>query len=291
MNPPLAISRLTAITSLLGVWLATTVAPAQTAVIPRDKHAWGRFEVGAWTKVRKLTEEVNAQGSVTAVSTTETKTTLVELDDKGFVVQSEITVEVSGKRFLAQPKTVCLGYQGETSGEGNTLKKIGTEMFELGGLKTPCDRLEGTIGAGPSRAISVIYYSDRVAPYVLKREVKSVGSSPDLPPRQSSVADVIAVAMPYKVLAEIKTAAFIRTLQQHDKGTTVTVEVYCPDVPGGVVANTSKELNEAGRIVRRSTLELLDYGIGDDKDEAGRRVFLFHRKSPRRAVSPLPPGS
>ena len=95
----------------------------------------------------------------------------------------------------------------------------------------------------------------------------------------------------FNQLSNIKTAAFIRTVQQHAKGTTVTLEVYCPDVPGGVVANTSKESNEAGRIVRRSTLELLDYGIGDDKDETGRRVFLFHRKSPRRAVSPLPPGN
>lgn len=291
MHPRHFVSRLMAITSLASVWLAAAAVPAQSSVIPREKHAWGRFEIGAWTKVRKLTEEVSAQGSVTAVSTTETKTTLAEVDDKGFVLQSEIMVEVSGKRFMAQPKTVCLGYQGETSGEATALKKIGTEMFEVGGSKMLCDRLEGIIGEGSSKAISVIYYSDHVAPYVLRREVKSVGTAPDQPPRQSSVADVIAVDMPYKVLAEVKTVAFIRTVQRHAKGTTVTIEVYCPDVPGGVVANTTKELNETGRIVRRSTLELLDYGIDDDKDEAGRRVFLFHRKSPRRAVSPLPPGS
>jgi hypothetical protein len=263
--------------------LASSFVSAQTVSIPRDRHAWGRFEPGAWTKVRKLTEEIDARGRVKGVNTTETKTTLAQLDDTRCVLQSEVTVEVSGKRFMAQPKTICVGYQGEGNAEAVSLKKVGTDSLDIGGVKAPCDLLEVTIGDGANMAVSTIAYSDRVAPYVLRRETKTGGATADQPLRQHTLVEVLAVEMPYKVLAEIKTVALIRTVQRNAKGTTVTLEIHCPEVPGGVVCHSSKEVDESGRTVRRSTLELTDYSLGD-RDDAGSRFFLFHRNRPRRAA-------
>jgi hypothetical protein len=55
------------------------------------------------------------------------------------------------------------------------------------------------------------------------------------------------------------------------------------DVPGGVVSQSSKEVDKNGLLVRRSTLELLDYNADPDKDRSG----IFGRKRPnRRAKSP-----
>jgi hypothetical protein len=284
LNPRIIMPRLLPSVCLVGLILAAPAASAQTVAIPREKHAWGRFEPGAWIKVRKLTEELNSQGNLTSVSTTETKTTLLQLDEKRFVLQSEVTVEVSGKRFTAQPRTVALGYQGETNGEAVSVRKLGSDMFDLGGVKSPCDLLEVTIGEGSSKVVSTVSYSDRVTPFVLRRETKTPGATREQPPRQHTQVEVLAVDMPYRVLTELKSVAFIRTVQRLSKGSVVTVEVYCPDVPGGVVAHTSKELNEAGQPLRRSTLELSDYGLGDDSEEDNPRFLLFHRR-PRRPGS------
>ena len=47
-----------------------------------------------------------------------------------------------------------------------------------------------------------------------------------------------------------------------------------PDVPGGVVSQTTKETDTSGHLVRRSTLKLVSYGIRPEVDFTG----LFGRK-------------
>ena len=56
-------------------------------------------------------------------------------------------------------------------------------------------------------------------------------------------------------------------------------------MPGGVVRNSSKEVDKNGRLVRRSTLELIDYNNDPDKDRTG----LFGRKRPPRHRNKPPP--
>jgi hypothetical protein len=73
------------------------------------------------------------------------------------------------------------------------------------------------------------------------------------------------------------------------KALSCTVEVFCIDVPGGVVAHTSRETDERGRLVRRSTLELLDFGTMEDRKPANRGGILFHRTRPRRITGSLDP--
>jgi hypothetical protein len=95
----------------------------------------------------------------------------------------------------------------------------------------------------------------------------------------------MAIDMPSKVLTEIKSTSHVRVMHQQGKASTLTLEVHAADVPGGVVSHTSKETDETGRVVRRSTLELLDYGIGDGEDEQAQMVRkIFHRARTRRAV-------
>lgn len=273
---------------LTGLALLAGSAFAQTTTLSRERHAWGRFPVNSWTKVRRVTDELDEKGVVTGSTTTETKSTLLEVTEKAFVLQTEVTVEVAGKRFTAQPKSATMGYSGESNGDNIAFKKIGQEALDVGGAKTPCDVLEGTFGEGAAKMISTLHFSDRVAPFVLRRETKPAAGTPAQAARNQMTVDVIAVDMPFKVLAEYKNVAYVRTLQRQPKVTTFTLEIYCAEVPGGVVAHTSKELDATGRQIRRSTLELLDYGIGDDPDSSGLRR-IFHHTRTRRTGVPVPP--
>ena len=70
----------------------------------------------------------------------------------------------------------------------------------------------------------------------------------------------------------------MKTVHKNNKGTVITLAAVLPDVPGGIVRHSSKELDKTGRVVRRSTLELVDYGTNSDDDRSG----LFRKRSSRR---------
>ena len=117
------------------------------------------------------------------------------------------------------------------------------------------------------KQVTQLFLSDDVEPYVLKREthVFTADGKSSLDPQ--TTVEVIALDMPYKVLREMKSTAYERTIQQTSKGSNVTLDVICVDVPGGIVARTSKELNSDGHLVRRSMLEMVDYHVVDNDDD------------------------
>jgi len=256
--------------------LATTPLHAQRACIPREHHEWGRFNEGSWTQVRKVAEEFDERGNLKSVSTIETKTTLTRVTTTGCTLRLEVTVEVAGKRIVAQPRDVHLGYLGQASGETAVIKRTRTEVLEVGGKSVSCQVFEVTINGADESTVSTMHCSDSLPPFVLKRV--TISSTPEgKNPHHRTQVDVVAVEMPHRVLAEIKTAAHVRTVKKHAKGSTYTLEVFCADVPGGVASHTSKDLDEAGRLIRRSTLELLDYEVADRRRLFGR--FLRNRAS------------
>jgi len=272
---------------LCAILLSASTADAQGPLISREHHAWGRFYPGSWTQVRKLTEEFDEQGKLTSVSTTETKTTLVEADDRRYVLQLEVTVEVAGKRIVTPARTIRLGYYGETNGQRVVIKRVGEGDLLVGGKRVQCQILESAINGGDEMIVSKVHYCDSTAPFVLKRDTKSTDVEGEAIRLQTQM-DVIAVEMPHRVVAEIKTGAHVRTVKKHGSGSTYTLEVHCEEVPGGVVSHASKELDDTGRLVRRSTLELLDYGVVDKKRLFGRGIFRRTR-SHKTPVLVTPP--
>lgn len=265
----------------IGLALIGSDAVAQTIVIPREHHAWGRFPPGSWSKVRKWVEELDEKGTVKSASTTETKTTLIGVDQSGCTLQLEVTVEVAGKRFVAQPRQVRVEFDGADASNRAGLRKVGEKAWDLGGKDLKCATLEATVTNNDTRVASRLEYCDSVPPFVLRRE--TITTNPDGKQMlEQTTVEVIAIEMPQKVLAELKSAAHMRTVQKQPNGSTFTLEVVCLDVPGGVVSHTSKDLDASGRLVRRSTLELLDYAVADPSEEPRRTGGLFRHRSVRR---------
>lgn len=260
----------------IGLALMGRNAGAQTVAIPRQYHAWGRFTPGSWSKVRKWTEELDARGNVKSASTTETKTTLLSVDASGCTLQAEVTVELAGKRFVAQPRQIRKEFDGGAGAVTSGLRKVGDKALEFSGKAVNCKSLEATAADGDQCVISRLEYSDSVPPFVVRRETVTTNADGKQILEQT-VMDTIAIEMPQKVLTEIKSAAYVRTVLKQQNGSTHTLEVYCLDVPGGVVSHTSKDLDATGQLVSRSTLELLDYGVAVPSQTARRPTVLFHR--------------
>ncbi len=274
------------------LWVAVgflvSMAVHVTAEDVRSRHQWGRFRPGAWKRVRIQTETFDERGNSANLSTTETYTVLTEVTDKNYGLRVEVQIDVSGKRFSAQPQVIRQGYYGETDGQEAVVRKVSDSSVSVGGQPIPSKIQEVVIVGSNSKRVMTMHISDQFPMFALKRDCKSTDTD-GKQVQYTTAVEVLALDMPHKVLNEIRDAAFIKTVHKQGKNTTVAVEVDCPDVPGGVVSHSLREEDDKGRVIRRSTLELLDYGIGpansDDDSVPSRRPHLRSRRNrPRTSV-------
>jgi hypothetical protein len=255
---------------------AETATPIEAELSPRDLHVWGRFDPGTWKRVRIVTDNLSDRGDVADTTTTDTKTTLMRADAKRIALRIEATVDVAGKHFECPPQTVEYGYYGESPDEHAELKMLGSEPLTVDGRQVFCRIQQVVASIGREKQITQMFLSDAVEPYVLKRQTAFLRRDADGEPaadEPQTTTEVIALDVPYRVLHDVKSTAYERTIQRSPRGTNVTLDVTSVDVPGGIVARTSKELDLQGRTLRRSSMELVDYQIADNDDDvptAGR---------------------
>ena len=247
-------------------------ASAQEPQLGRAHHNWARFQPWAWKKVRVTTETLDEQGNVTSTSTTESTSTLEQVTDEIYRLRVEVTVEVAGKRFNAEPQTIIEGYLGEPEGQTSTVKPGEASIVSIENRRINCKTYTVEYNEEGQKRVSKIYYAATVEPHLLRKD--SVTTDPTGKNTLFETNEtVVAMNMPYKVLADIMTSSVLKTVRKNTKGTTITLAVRAPAVPGGVVAHSAKELDADGRIIRRSTLELVDYGLEGEQRLIRRRPF------------------
>ena len=262
--------------------LASARVTAQDDSPSRSRHLWGSFKVGSWKRLRKLTETLDGDGKIVSTSSAETTVTLTNVNDMCFTRRSEVKLEVAGKVFQAEPRIFEAGYFGQAvNAKVHELDKQRSGKFFIDGRSFETQIRTFNVRDDASSNQIEQYYSEELFPHVLRSATKTLGANGE-PGESTSVSTVIAVNMPYKVLTETKLAWYLKTIRQVTNGKEVTLEIYCEDIPGGLVAHTSKMIDANGRVMERSTLELLDYGIGDgtiQSSTARRRAGLFRRQS------------
>lgn len=238
----------------------------------RKHHPWGTFEPGAWKRVRTVTEAFEPSGRMSSI--TDAKTTLQEVGDEGVTLQIRVNVEVGGKRFDAPPETIKQGFDNELAGPGATVREVGAGQVTIQGQKIDCKIQQWERTDVTGKTTVKVFYSETVEPYVLRREtVKTDAQGKN---RGETVYEVIALDVPYSVLGEILNTAHIKTVHKDAEGaTTTTLARVSMDVPGGVICHSLKEVNKQGCLVRRASLELIDYGLTPEKERGG--LFLHRR--------------
>ena len=265
------------LTGLVLTTLGAQRCAAEEAGISARHHAWARFQPGAWKLVRVVTESLDENGRVIGVNITETKTSLLRVDSDGVVLEVEVGVEVAGKQFDGQPQCLKQGFHGELAGGEVKFQPAAPAEVSIEDRKIPCRRQQIEVASPAGRTSVNVFFSDTLSPYILRRQSKTTDTS-GINVVSESLSEVVALDMPQRVLSEIKNVACIKTVQKTPKGQVTTLAMSSSDVPGGVVYQTTKETDKAGRLVRRSTLELLNYGSRPETE----RIGLFGRKRAAR---------
>jgi hypothetical protein len=261
------------------IWTLTpreSAGQGQDVGVSARHNSWARFQSGAWKLVRVTTETLDDGGRVVASNITETKTSLTRVESECVVLAVEVGVEIAGKQFDGLPQCVKQGFHGELCEGDAKFQPPADAEVTIEDRKIPCRSQQIEIGASSSRTAVSLCYSDTLAPFILRRQSKTTDDAKNVV--SDTISEVVALDMPQRVLAEIKNVACIKTVQKTAKGTVTTIAMSSADIPGGVVYQTTKELDAAGRLIRRSTLELASYGTRPEKE----RIGLFGRKRSAR---------
>lgn len=258
-------------------------AKGHVAIAP-EHHPWGRFEPGAWKLVHVVTETLDEKGEVVSRSTTETKTTLVKVEEDGVTLRVEVSVKVAGKQFNAEPQTVKQGFHGELIGEHLRIKEVGKGEVTIEQRKIPCRVLRLENSGSTSNTVTNLYYSVEVAPYILRRESVTTDLDGDTTLSETTVK-VIALNAHCEGFDQKMQWVRVEAVHKHPKGTVTTTALTSPDLPGGIRWHKSEELDKSGHATRRSTLEMVKFGLKKESQWPGIRG-IFSRKRIGTARTP-----
>jgi hypothetical protein len=269
---------------LLAMWgwvaLTSLAVGADSPDILQRANSWARFGKGSWRQVRIVTENFDQQGKVVNASTTDNTTTLVEVTPEHVTLKVEVTVELGGQTFPSPPQVVQQGYAGETAGQTVSIKPLDGELLTVDGREIPCEARQIEILGGGNKEVIQISYSPGTTPAILKRKSTTTDAASGKT-MQEAVSEVFALDRRLKVLDDLRERRGYRVRQvlKSDRGTTTTWSDQVPDVPGEVIAHSSQKLDERGRLVRRTTLQLVAYGVeGDDGYRELPRRGRRHRR-------------
>jgi hypothetical protein len=236
-------------------------------------HPWGKFEPGAWKRIHVVTEIFGEQDVVATTNLSDSKITLFDIDEDSLTLETQVCVEIAGKKFDSDPQLVKQGFHGETLSPNLKLVDSAAGQLEVEDRKIPCQVLKLESSNGTSKTSTTIYFSATVAPNILKRESKTTDAE-GKNVLSETTATLVSLDMPYQIQGQIRMVSHLKTVQKSPKGMVVTLAVLSPEIPGGIITLSSKEHDANGRLVRRSTQELIDFGSEPEKERSG----LFGRK-------------
>ena len=235
--------------------------------------------------VRVVTESFEEAGAVTSI--TETRTSLEEIHEDGVTLLITVAAGRKGRQLGTDSRSVKQeAFHGGLASHETTVKSLGDAVVTIQGRQIPCKIEQVEVSTQTGKTTTKIYYSDSVEPYVLRRE--SVKTDPDGETVLSeTTVEVVEIGVPFRIISGLSRATHIKSTHKRPGGTTERLSWVSTAVPGGIVCQTSKELDEDDHLVRRATLELVDWGLWPETERAGR--FRRLRGRPYRKSLKLTP--
>lgn len=264
---------------------ALWISSVQAEGLSRHHHSWGRFQPGAWNLLRETTETFEDSG--TTVSISERRTSLREVHDDGVTLAIQGAIDLPGKQFSTNPSVVKQAFHGGLASQEATVTDLGDAEVTVEGRKIPCRIEQVVVSTKTGKTTTKIYYSDSVEPYILRRE--SVRTAPDGKEVLSeTIVEVVDLGVPCRIISGLSRATHVKATHKRAGMTTERISVFSTAVPGGIVCQTSKELDENDHLVGRTTLTLVDWGLRPEVERQG----LFRRRigRERRSIKVTPYG-
>lgn len=256
MTPIRRISPIALCFALSAFTWSIQAAETQAGNLFRRGNLWGQFRPGSWVVVRQGTETLDDSGKVVGESTTETRTTLADNDGRCMTFRVQASLEVGGKKLEGNPQEVRQSLPAAAAPAGPQV--VGEETLTIDGRKFVCKVEQTQSEADGRRTETKVWTSPEAAPFELRRLTKIVEIAADRILEEMTV-EVVGFRQERRILARSRPVAEVQIVHRHAKGQTTARALNCPEVPGGIVSQTSEEFGPDGKLVRRTKVELIDF--------------------------------
>jgi hypothetical protein len=231
---------------------------AQEWVRAREHHAWARFDVHSWKTTKILADLIDDAGNITSTVRRETTTQLLETELDRYVLEVDSIVQIGVQKVNHSNQKLKRTINTKGKGFAATVEK-GT--LKIGEKEFKVDIRVVTLHTKQGKRVSRVSFCEQTTPHVLKRtttyyDKKSV-------PLYTTTSAVTEFDLKQDVLGDEKLVCRIVTTHKQNGTTTLTDELYCADIPGGIISQKIIEKNIDDQITRRTTLELTNYAIGE----------------------------
>lgn len=246
-------------------------------VLSQRHHPWTRFEPGAWRTTELTTETLGVDGKVSSQTIITRLITLEALRNQRYSLREETVVDTRGRQVNGKPRVSWHNMFFDDESDAVAVELAKPEIILLNDQRITCRVLQARLTGSNQHKTARLFIDDVTSPYIFRREIHETQVSQDAGSPRRSVQEVIAVDMPYPYRGNVISTAHVRSVVTSSKGKIIRLSIVSDDVPGGVVAEWSKELDRDGRVLRRGYLELTDYGRKAPPKRAFRRRLTGRR--------------
>jgi hypothetical protein len=208
--------------------------------------------------VRQVVETRDPQGRIVSTSSTETRTTLAGIEDRCLTLKVQASLEVGGKKLDGPTQELKQGPEGDRPNLPVAYTVAGQEDVALQGRSYRCRIEQSESSIDGRKTVTRIWSSPETEPFDLRRQTTIVDEATGKVLDETTI-EVVAIANQRRILARSRPAAEIRIVHRHPHGTSTARAVNCPDVPGGLVTQSTEEFDADGKLLRRTKIELVDF--------------------------------
>jgi hypothetical protein len=218
--------------------------------IPPEHHAWGSFRPGSWTRLKTTEFARDGEGQEHVLSISVTTTRLEAAHDDGVT----LAVEQSLDGQPGTSETRRLGWDDEPIDLARRLR-LSVGEIKLASRTYVCQTHEISTGDAGAETVAKHWYTADLWPHVLKRTVRTGGAL-----RRFVSFEIVEPEVTEEVLGQERRCARCRTVETSDAEASESIELFCPDVPGGLAhAETERRDKRTGAIVYvRAELEAFE---------------------------------
>ena len=231
---------------------------AQEWVRSREHHAWARFDVHSWKTTKILADLIDDAGNITSTVRRETTTQLLETELDRYVLEVDSIVQIGVQKVNHSNQKLKRTINTKGKGFAATVEK-GT--LKIGEKEFKVDIRVVTLHTKQGKRVSRVSFCEQTTPHVLKRTTTYYDKKSA--PLYTTTSAVTEFDVKQDVLGDAKIVCRIVTTHKQNGTTTLTDELYCADIPGGIISQKIIEKNIDDQITRRTTLELTNYAIGE----------------------------
>lgn len=245
-------------------------------VLTAAEHPWGRFEPSSWSRLQMITIIRGDAKSVRNVA--ETKKVLESVDRDGVTLRESKTIEYAGRRVESAAMIRRSDFFQESILDHQTITSGKPEKLIVDHLIVPCEKRVYERETPSGKYKTTLWYSTQVYPYIFR--VERIHRSADSATVLSQATTEVLQSSAFRLRKSRIGTCLLQTIRKAGNITMVT-ETHCSrHVPGGIVKETTRELDQTGKEIRLIETRLLNYYCAAPKNETDFESSVLSKESP-----------